>query len=409
MGHVIQSLLDTDMYKLTMHQVILHKFPGAYAKYRFKCRNDVDLTPYIEEIKAEFDHLCTLRMSSEELEYLKGIPYLTNDYVDFLEDFRPKRRYIHVDITDGKLDIWFQGPVVQTLPFEIWALKIVNEVYFRNTQKEPDYRNAMGRLDTKIQQIKDYLTASGDKSPTYSFKFADFGTRRAFSGEHQKNVVRVLSENFTSDVFVGTSNVKLAMEFGITPIGSMAHEYIQMFQGISICPIGESQRVAFQTWADEFRGSLGIALSDTLGMGMFLKDLDLYFAKLFDGVRQDSGDPFQFADEMIDHYKGLGIDPMTKTIVFSDGLDVPLAIKLAEHCKNRIKTSFGIGTNLTNDFEDHSPLQIVIKMIMCGMSEGSMNPVAKLSNNPSKSMCEDAGYSEYLSQVIERRVKSKFI
>ena len=414
--NVIQSLLDTDMYKLTMHQVILHKFPGVYAKYRFKCRNEAALVPFIEEIKAEFDHLCTLRITDEERDYLKTIPYLTDDYVDFLEDYRPKRRYIHVDITDGKLDIWFQGPVIQTMPFEIWALKIVNEVYFRNTQKEPDFNEGMMRLQNKVLQIKDYLgidynakfmegDVAVDKLPTRDFKLADFGTRRAFSGPWQRTVVETLTQALPKDVFVGTSNVRLAMEFGITPIGSMAHEYLQLFQGIDSCPIGESQKVAFQTWSDEFRGDLGIALSDTLGMEMFLKDFDLYFSKLFDGVRHDSGDPFEFADQMIAHYEKMGLDPMTKTIVFSDGLDVPLAIRIAEYCKHRIKVSFGIGTNLTNDL-GYDPLQIVIKMVMCGMSEDTMSPVAKLSNNPAKSMCEDPGYTAYLAQVIERRVNS---
>lgn len=414
--HVIESLLDTDLYKFTMHQIIFHQFPGVYAKYRFKCRNAADLIQFKDQIEAEFDNLCTLRFTEEELDYLRNcedLHFLTDDYVNFLEDYRPKRRFIHVEETNGELDIWFEGPVLQTMPFEIYALKIVNEVYFRNTQRTPDVAEGMRRLDVKIRKIKDYMgideSFSGDVDydciPTRFFKFADFGTRRAFSGEWQRLVVERLSKKLPRDIFVGTSNVKLAMEFGIKPIGSMAHEFVQMFQGLGTCPISESQSAAFQAWCDEYRGDLGIALSDTLGMDMFLKDFDKYFAKLFDGVRHDSGCPFEFADQMIEHYKSMGIEPRTKTIIFSDGLDVDLSIKLAEYCKHRINVSFGIGTNLTNDL-GYEALQIVIKMIMCGMTKDDMSPVAKISNNPAKTMCEDQGYVDYLGQVIERKVNS---
>jgi len=392
MEYVINSLLDTDMYKLTMHQIVIHKFPGAYAKYRFKCRNDVNLLQYKEEIEKEFDHLCTLRMTDEECDYLRTIPFLTDDYVNFLEDYRPKRRYIHVDETDGDLDIWFEGPIVQTLPFEIYALKIVNEVYFRNTQPNPDYGTGILRLNEKIRLVNYF-------SPN-NFKFADFGTRRAFSGYWQDVVVDTLQNKIADGKFVGTSNVLLAMKYNLNPIGTFAHEYVQMFQGLGLCPIVDSQKVALQHWADEYRGELGICLSDTLGLDKFLRDFDKYFAKLFDGVRHDSGDPFDFADAMITHYESLGIDPRTKTIVFSDGLDIPLSIKLANYCNDRIGISFGIGTNLTNDL-GYTPLQIVIKMVECGVDANSMSPVAKLSDTPAKTMCEDHEYINYLYKVIK--------
>lgn len=408
---VIESLCDTDFYKLTMHQVVLHKFPGAYAKYRFKCRNDADLLQFKDEIEMEFDHLCTLKFTEEECEYLRTVHFFTDDYINFLEDYRPKRRFIHVEETNGELDIWFEGPVLQTMPFEIYALKIVNEVYFRNTQPDPDYEEGRKRLGKKVLLVKDFLGIDpdahffngdvvADTLPTRDLKFADFGTRRAFSGEWQDVVVETLADNLPRDVFVGTSNVLLAMKYGLKPIGTFAHEYVQMFQGLGVCPIADSQNVALQTWADEYRGELGICLSDTLGLDKFLKDFDKYFAKLFDGVRHDSGDPFEFADAIIKHYESMGIDPKSKTIVFSDGLDIPLAIKLSMYCKNRIQVSFGIGTNLTNDL-GYTPLQIVIKMVMCGMDANSMSPVAKLANDPGKGMCEDDEYNAYLQKVIK--------
>ena len=408
---VVNKLSDTDMYKLTMLQVMLHHYPGAYAKYRFKNRNeDVDLTPYKEEIEKEFDHLCTLRFTEYEIGKLHSdqFPYFKEDFVNWLEDFRPKRRFIHVDITDGKLDIWFEGPIIQVMMFELYVLKIVNEVYFRNTQIEPDFTEGERRLDAKIKLIKDYMgidsfgvgDIEADMLPTRTFQFADFGTRRAFSGAWQRKVVTKLANELPKSVFVGTSNVMLAMDLGITPIGTFAHEYVQMFQGLGVCTLADSQSYGLQVWADEYRGDLGICLSDTLGQDKFLRDFDKYFAKLFDGVRHDSGDPFDFADDMIAHYESMGIDPKTKTIVFSDGLDVPLSIKLAEYCHNRIKVSFGIGTNLTNDL-GYIALQIVAKMIMCGADADSMSPVAKLSNDPAKGMCEDLGFSTYLQQAIK--------
>lgn len=393
---VVNSLLDTDLYKFTMHQIVFHRFPGAYAKYRFKCRNKVDLVPFKKMIEAEFDHLCSLRMSSKECGYLRSLPFLTEDYVDFIEDFSPKRRYIHVDITNGELDIWFEGPLLQTMPLEIYALKIVNEVYFRNTVKTPDFKEGMNRLKTKIKSIKEYA----DKPETY-FHLIDFGTRRAFSGPWQKEVVGELHKHLGDEYLKGTSNVKLAMDLGLTPVGSMAHEFVQMFQGLSVGDIKESQKVAFQYWGEEYRGHLGIALSDTLGMGMFLRDFEYYFAKLYAGTRHDSGDPFLFADQMVEHYNKLGIDPLTKIIIFSDGLDIPLAIRLAEHCRGRIQVSFGIGTNLTNDL-GYEPLQIVIKMVECGLKKDVLRPVAKISNNPSKSMCEDKAYADYLMKIIAK-------
>jgi nicotinate phosphoribosyltransferase len=413
---VINSLADTDMYKLTMLQTKLHKFPGAYGKYRFKDRNeDIDLTPYLDEINKELDHLCTLRFTDEEIDKLHGkqFPYFKEDFVNWLEDFRPKRRFVHAEITHGKLDIWFEGPLIQVMMFELYVLKIVNEVYFRNTQPTPDYEEGERRLDEKIKLIKDYMgidqfsvgDIEADMIPTRNFQFADFGTRRAFSGPWQRRVVTKLSQELPKSVFVGTSNVKLAMDLGITPIGSMAHEYIQMFQGLGVCTLADSQTNALQMWCDEYRGDLGIALSDTLGLDMFLKDFDKYFAKLFDGVRHDSGNPFDFADRMIKHYEKMGIDPKTKTIIFSDGLDVPLSIKIAEYCHNRIQVSFGIGTNLTNDL-GYKPLQIVAKMIMCGADADSTTPVAKLSDTPAKSMCEDKGFIDYLRQVIDKKVNS---
>jgi len=410
MKHVINSLLDTDFYKLTMLSVMFHRYTNVHSKYRFKCRSDIDLLPYADEISEEIDKLCTVRFTNEELEYLRTKSFFTDDFIDFLEDYKPKRKYVHIAETDGKLDIWFDGPVIQVMLFEIYVMKIVNEVYFRNTQPNPNYDGAMVKLNSKIMKIKDYLgiddTFAGDvesdRFPTRSFQFADFGSRRAFSGEHHRNVVAKLVAELPRDVFIGTSNVLLAMEFGITAIGTTGHEYHQMFQGLGVCAVEDSQLYSFKVWQNEYDGELGIALSDTLGVDMFLKDFNKGLASAYDGVRHDSTPPKEFADRIINHYQSLGINPMTKTIVFSDGLDIDLALELADYCKNRIKVSFGIGTNLTNDFDEFSALQIVIKMVECGYFGEHMRPVAKMAEG--KNMCESDDYVSYLKYIIDRKL-----
>jgi len=237
-------------------------------------------------------------------------------------------------------------------------------------------------LRNKIIDFDDFVKENGFK-PTV----IDFGGRRAYTTEWHEYVVRNLAQR---GVIIGTSDMDLARRLNIKAIGTFAHEFVQTFQGLNICPVIQSQVEAFQTWADFYRGDLGIELSDTLGDKKFLIDFDPYFAKLFDGVRHDSGDPFVWGDMMITHYKAFGIEPMTKTLVFSDGLDFPKMFELAKYFNGKIKVSFGIGTNLTNDLGIPA-LQNVIKQVQC-----CGNPTAKLSNNPSKTMCEDEDYKNYL-------------
>jgi nicotinate phosphoribosyltransferase len=183
------------------------------------------------------------------------------------------------------------------------------------------------------------------------------------------------------------------MDHGLTPLGTMAHEYLQACQAVGP-RLRDSQVFAFNMWAREYRGDLGIALSDVCGMDAFLRDFDLFFCKLFDGVRHDSGDPFEWGEKLIAHYEKMRIDPRTKTMVFSDSLNIPLAMRLYEYFRGRVRTSFGIGTNLTNDL-GYDPLQIVIKMTRC-----NGQPVAKISDEPTKAMDYDPSYVAYLREVF---------
>ncbi len=396
---IITSLIDTDLYKFTMMQVVLHQFPGAQVAYKFKCRNPgMQLAQYADEIRAEIRSLCTLHFSEAELAYLRSMRFIKSDFVDFLGLFKLNEKYITVTPQpNGELDIIVQGPWLHTILFEIPVLAIVNEVYFRNTQKTPHLQDGRQRLDAKIA----LLQADG----LQDLKIADYGTRRRFSKAWHEEVLRTLAAKLGTEAarkpagqFAGTSNVLFAMRLGLTPLGTMAHEYLQAAQALGP-RLRDSQTFAFESWAHEYRGDLGIALSDVYGMTAFLRDFDMYFCKLFDGARHDSGDPFEWGERMIAHYKANRVDPKTKILIFSDGLTVPRTIALFQRFAGRCQLAFGIGTNLTNDLgdaPDHVPLQIVMKLVQC-----NGQPVAKLSDTPSKNMCEDEKYLAYLRQVFE--------
>jgi nicotinate phosphoribosyltransferase len=386
---IITSLLDTDLYKFTMMQVVLHHFPEAQVEYRFRCRNaNVDLSPYVEQIEDEIRALCDLNFAREELDYLRRWRFFKSDFVDLLGLFKLDERFINVSRVPGsprEIDIAIRGPWLHTILFEVPVLAIVSEVYNRRAYPHPDLDEGRQRLAAKIALAN--TVGEGE------FRIADYGTRRRFSRSWQDEVVRTLKAGLGAH-FVGTSNVRLAMDHGLTPLGTMAHEYLQACQAVGP-RLRDSQVFAFNMWAREYRGDLGIALSDVCGMDAFLRDFDLFFCKLFDGVRHDSGDPFEWGEKLIAHYEKMRIDPHTKTMVFSDSLNIPLAMRLYEYFKGRVRTSFGIGTNLSNDL-GYDPLQIVIKMIHC-----NGQPVAKISDEPSKAMDDDPSYVSYLREVFQ--------
>jgi len=276
------------------------------------------------------------------------------------------------------------------------VLAIVSEIYTNHTLKNPNsgglaYCRGKGllKLKNKISIFNEYCTDAGDYVP-----FIDFGTRRRFSHDWQGEVIRYLLKHIPKS-FVGTSNEYFAMKYNIKGMGTMAHEYIQAMQ--ALVRLKDSQKFAFQTWVDVYRGDLGIALSDTLGMNAFFKDFDLYFCKLFDGARQDSGDPYVWCNRLIQHYESMRIDPLSKTAVFSDGLNFKKIADIHKAFCGKIKCSFGIGTNLTNDCSI-KPLQIVIKM-----TKANGQSVAKISDSPGKQMCEDPKYLKYLATQFDIR------
>ncbi len=392
---IINSLLDTDLYKFTMMQVVLHHFPGAECEYKFQCRNAgapgiADLAPYVTEIREEIRGLCSLHFQDAELAYLKAMRFIKSDFVDFLGIFKLNEKYLSVSaLPSGEIEVIIKGPWLHTILFEIPVLAIINEVYFRNTQKQPNVTEGRLRLDTKIKELQGGGLAE--------LKIADYGTRRRFGRAWHEEVLRTLVARLgtgPTGQLAGTSNVLFAMKLGLTPLGTMAHEYLQACQALGP-RLRDSQVFGFEVWAKEYRGDLGIALSDVYGMSAFLRDFDLYFCKLFDGARHDSGDPFLWGERMLAHYQANRVDPKTKTLIFSDGLTMPRTIELYQQFRGRCQLAFGIGTNLTNDL-GYEPLQIVIKMLRC-----NGQPVAKLSDTPSKNMCSDEKYLAYLRQVFE--------
>jgi len=383
---IINSLIDNDLYKFTMMQVVLHHFPSAEVKYKFVCRNkDVDLRPYISRIKEEIKQLCDLKFKKEELNYLRTFRFFKKDFIDYLEDFSLKERTINVFEEDGNMSLEINGSWLSTILLEVPLLAIISEVYMKDKKFKPyAFADGIEIAKEKIEKIK---------KCSVPFKMADFGTRRRFSREWHECIVAYYLKELGKETLTGTSNLAIAKELDITPIGTMAHEYLSAGQGLNKVQLVNSQQYMLDMWAHEYRGDLGIALTDTIGMEPFLKDFDKFFAKLYDGCRHDSADPYQWGETLIKHYESLGVDPKTKTAVFSDGLNPDKAMDLAKHFDGKINTSFGIGTNITNDVGAKA-LSIVIKLVRV-----NGNPVAKISDEPQKAICEDPEFLSYLKKV----------
>ena len=388
---IVISLLDTDLYKFNMDQVIFHKHTDLIGEYYFVCRNKgVRFTPeMLEEINAQIDHLCTLTFTKDELDYLRSIRFIKDDYVEFLRLWRPIRDYVETSLDpDGTLHIAVKGPMFSAMQFEIFLLEIVNEVYFRFAY---DYdrllESAKQRLDAKIADFG---------AGKYTFTFSEFGCRRRLSREWEDVVVRRLAGE--TDACIGTSNVYLAKKYGLKPIGTYAHEFVQMYQGIDSIPLAYTNHYAMRDWYDEYQGDNGTALTDTVTTDLFLLDFNRANANNYTGVRHDSGDPYEWGEKIIKHYESYGIDPKTKLLLFSDSLDFDRAEALYRHFKDRAKVSFGIGTFCSNDTEAGA-LNIVIKLQYV-----NGRPVAKLSDAAGKAMCMDEEYLKYLRASVDFRL-----
>ena len=396
---IINSLLETDMYKFSMGQAIYHQFPNYMTTWTFKCRNkDVFFTPeMVEEIKAQIKLYCELHFTEDELQYLDNIRWIKGSYVDYLRLWSP--RYEDFEIgTDAEcgLSIETKGTWLNTSMYEIPTLAIVNEVYFR---MQYDYDNLIKSFKEKLD-IKAEWLRSGKYYPS---SFSEFGLRRRLSAEAQEYAVKTLAETrICAGKFVGTSNVYLAKKYGLTPVGTMAHEWIMCVgQGNHKHNPAYSNWYALDAWVKEYGVLNGIALTDAITTDCFLKDFQLTYATLFSGVRHDSGDPYEWGEKMIKHYESLGINPKTKTLLFSDSLDFERADKLFRHFGDRTNVAFGIGTYISND-TCVPPLNIVMKTTACNGMD-----VAKISDTEGKGMCKNPDYMAYLQRCIDWRMNNE--
>ncbi len=387
---LITSLLDTDLYKLTMMQAFYHapEFDGATAEWKFNCRNigrnGTDLTRILPEIEQQLALLCCLRFQQEELTYLAGFSFFKSDFLDYLVNFQLQQKYIFIrPLAEGDIDLRFKGPLLDVCLFEVYALAIISELNSFVLEGGFDPQVGRTRLASKLKLLTDRKELAG-------IKIADFSTRRRASKPRQFEMVQLFRDKAPQHL-AGTSNVYLAMKLDITPIGTMAHEWLQAWQ--AVVELEEAQRSALYGWVREFKGELGIALTDNYSMDAFCRDFDADLAVAFSGLRHDSGDPFFWGEQAIDLYHRYGIDPLTHTLVFSDSLDFPRVIEIYEHFRGRVQMAFGIGTNLGNDV-GLKALNIVIKLIRV-----NGRPVAKVSDEPGKSMCEEESYLREVAMV----------
>ena len=401
MEQIITSLLENDLYKFSMGQAIYHQYSDYKTTWSFKCRNEnVRFTPEIvEEIKRQIKLYCGLRFNEDELEYLNAIRWIKGSYVDFLRLWEPRYEDFYFDTDEnGDLLLETRGTWLNTSMYEVPTLAIVNEVYFRMTY---DYEKLLEdfkkKADEKISKLEEGEYELGS--------YSEFGLRRRLSAEAQDYIVKQLAAHpVKGSQFVGTSNVYLAKKYGLTPVGTMAHEWIMCVgQGDHRHNPAYSNHYALTSWVKEYGVLNGTALTDTITTDCFLRDFDLTFATLFSGVRHDSGDPFVWGDKMLEHYEKLNIDPKTKTLLFSDSLNFEKATKLCRYFRDKCKVAFGIGTYLSNDTSVPA-LNIVMKVTLCNGQD-----VAKISDVEGKSMCKNQEYVDYLQRSIDWRMKNEVI
>jgi nicotinate phosphoribosyltransferase len=368
----LSSILDNDFYKFTMQHAVVKLFPKAKARYEFINRGKHEFPEgFAEALRQAVDAMSGLKLSTEEKRFLfVNCPYLDPTYLDFLQGYcyNPEEVIIEQDDVDVKISI--EGYWYRTILWEIPLLSLVSELFYKLHKLE---RNTD---EDVVNVTKEKIQGYGRLGVTV----AEFGTRRRHSYKVHELVMETL-KRYGGNSFVGSSNVHFAMVKGVKPIGTHAHEWFMYHAAKYGFKMANS--VGLENWVNIYRGDLGIALSDTYTTNVFYKQFDKMFAKLFDGVRHDSGDAVEFANQTINHYKQLGIDPRSKTIIFSDALNYNKVARIAEFCNGKIGMSFGIGTNLTNDV-GLTPMNIVIKMVEALPEGGEWTPVVKLSDEKGK-------------------------
>ena len=385
---ILQTLLDTDAYKLHMQQAVFHQYHDVHVSAEFRCRGDDLLGIYADAIREQVDAMQHLRLQDDEYQWLSGLPFFRADYLNWLRSFRYDPSQVVITNDQGRLSIHLAGSWREVIMWEVPLLAVISEVVHRYRSPEAGVSEALATLEEKLANFSQ-MTAGLDMS---RFRLMDFGTRRRFSRDVQQAIVERLQQE---PWFVGTSNYDLARRLNLTPMGTQAHEWFQAHQQISP-ELATSQRAALAAWLTEYPDQLGIALTDCITMDAFLRDFGPEFASRYQGLRHDSGDPVEWGEKAIAHYQKLGIDPLSKVLVFSDNLDLKKALDLYRHFSARVNLSFGIGTRLTCDIPQVKPLNIVIKLVEC-----NGRPVAKLSDSPGKTICHDKAFVRALRKAFD--------
>ncbi len=380
---MIRSILDNDLYKLTMQMAVLELFPLASAEYRFTNRGKQSFTQaFVDELRRIIDEdISKITLTEDEYVWLrKECPYFKPSYIEYLRNYRFDPGEVDVKLTkDMDLDLTIKGPWHSSILWEIVLMATISELYFTIIENEwmRKYTRANYEYNSYLSEYGKLMSSMCEELQNSNCMFSEFGTRRRRSFNIQEMAVSVLQNCAT---FAGTSNVYLAKKYGVKPTGTIGHEWIM--GNSALVGLRNANLFALENWVSVYKGNLGIALSDTFGSEPFFSSFDLKLSKIYDGVRHDSGDPIKFADRVIQHYENMGIDPLTKVIVFSDSLSSANAIRIKEQCQGRIKCIFGIGTSITNNhdfFSDSPPLNMVIKLHSIDDI-----PVVKLSDDSGK-------------------------
>lgn len=394
---IINSILENDLYKFSMGYFYQNIYPNAIGTFTFKDRNNTIYTQkFVEQLKKEFKSLSTLFLQKDEFDYVvQNIPYIPQYYWEWLQGFRfepnkikvwlDKSSHLHIEVTDL---------MYRVTMYEIPILAIVSELYYK-------YNGI--RLKNIYDQVVDPLLEKIEIAKKHNLFFAEFGMRRRFSFEVEDQVMKTLSKECPT--CVGTSTVYFAMKYKVKPIGTMAHELFMATAAFTSPK--EANYVVMEDWSKVYDGNLGTVLTDTYTVDTFLNNFSMKLAKLYDGVRHDSGDPIEFGEKIIAKYKSYGIDPFSKTIVFSDSLNFSRVAEIKEHFAGRIKVTFGIGTNLTNDIKDVKPMNIVMKLKTFQIN--TRQPIygcVKLSDVPTKAIGtkEDIENYKYQLGLYEREI-----
>lgn len=368
----LTSILDNDFYKITMQQGVIRLFPAAKARYKFINRGKHSFPEgFAKALRVAVDQMALLKLTKEEKHFLQvTCPYLDPVYLDFLEGYRYQPEEVQIEQEGDQLEVRVEGSWYRTILWEVPLMSLICELYY--------VMNGSHRISN--EEVMQLTTQKIEKYKALGVTVAEFGTRRRYSYQVHRSVLQALNQ-FGSGSFIGTSNVHMAMIYQTKPIGTHAHEWF-MFHAAQY-GFKMANAMGLEHWVNVYRGDLGIALSDTYTTEVFFSQFDKMFSKLFDGVRHDSGDPVLFADKVIRHYQRMGIDPKSKTIIFSDGLNYDKVERIAAHCQGKIGMSFGIGTNLTND-AGPDPMNIVIKMTEAQPKDGEWTEVVKLSDEHGK-------------------------